>query len=153
MMVGRDQEGGQVKAKKASTIAREAYFVEFAARLRPHVSIPLMVTGGFRTRAAMEGALAAGEVDLIGIARPLCIDPALPNALLAGTIDRLPSPDDDTPVDAPSSIAYYFNRVRELAAGLPTGLPIDWHAELERHTAWDEAGNVLYVEDMRIHAH
>lgn len=35
------------------------------------VSVPLMVTGGFRTKAAMEYALELGGADLIGLGRPL----------------------------------------------------------------------------------
>jgi hypothetical protein len=34
----------------ASTIAREAYFVDFAKAMKAAVSTPLMVTGGLRTR-------------------------------------------------------------------------------------------------------
>ena len=39
--------------RKASTIAREAYFLDFAAMIRQEVSCRLMVTGGFRTAAGM----------------------------------------------------------------------------------------------------
>lgn len=68
----------------ASTAAREAYFVDFAKVMKAKLTMPLMVTGGFRTRAAMEHALSNGAADIIGIGRPLCGDPAAPNALLAG---------------------------------------------------------------------
>ena len=34
-----------------STLMREAYFVDFAVAMREKVSVPLMVTGGFRQRA------------------------------------------------------------------------------------------------------
>jgi len=56
-----------------STAAREAYFVDFAQAMQQHVDIPLMVTGGFRTRAAMEQALEIGAADVIGLGRPLCV--------------------------------------------------------------------------------
>ena len=39
---------------KASTVAREAYFLDFALAMQQEVSIPLMVTGGFRQKQAME---------------------------------------------------------------------------------------------------
>lgn len=68
----------------ASTAAREAYFVDFAKVMKTKLTMPLMVTGGFRTRAAMEHALGNGAADIIGIGRPLCGDPAAANALLAG---------------------------------------------------------------------
>ena len=77
---------------KESTRAREAYFVDFAKAMREQLSIPLMATGGFRTRAAMEQAVEAGAADIIGIARPLCVDPAGAAHLLAGE-DALPRPE------------------------------------------------------------
>jgi 2,4-dienoyl-CoA reductase-like NADH-dependent reductase (Old Yellow Enzyme family) len=44
-----------------------------------------MITGGFRSRAAMDEALAGGDVDVIGIARPMCVDTDAPNQLLASS--------------------------------------------------------------------
>ena len=67
-----------------STLMREAYFVDFALAMRDKVSIPLMVTGGFRRRAAMEQAISAGGADLIGLGRPLCVVTDAPARLLAG---------------------------------------------------------------------
>lgn len=43
-----------------------------------------MVTGGFRSAAGMEGALASGALDIVGLARLLAIDPDAPVALLKG---------------------------------------------------------------------
>jgi len=68
----------------ASTAAREAYFVDFGTAMQAHVNIPLMVTGGFRRRDAMEQALQMGATDAIGLARPLCLMTDAPNALLDG---------------------------------------------------------------------
>jgi hypothetical protein len=50
--------------------------------------MPLMLTGGLRSRAGMQAALDEG-VDVLGVARPVCIDQACVKALLAGEIDRL----------------------------------------------------------------
>ncbi|SIN85035.1 2,4-dienoyl-CoA reductase [Parasphingorhabdus marina DSM 22363] len=72
-----------------STQAREAYFVDFAKAMQESVKVPLMVTGGFRTRAAMEQALADGAADVIGLGRPMCVMTDAPNQLLAGR-DELP---------------------------------------------------------------
>lgn len=49
--------------------------------------MPLMVTGGFRTVAGMNSALKEG-IDLIGIGRPLCLEPDLPKRLLSGKSDK-----------------------------------------------------------------
>jgi 2,4-dienoyl-CoA reductase-like NADH-dependent reductase (Old Yellow Enzyme family) len=74
---------------KASTLAREAYFVDFALAMKEAVKVPLMVTGGFRTRAAMVEALERGAADVIGLARPLCVEPDGAARILAGA-DSLP---------------------------------------------------------------
>ena len=68
----------------ASTAAREAYFVDFAAAMHETLKVPLMVTGGFRTQSAMEQALRAGAADVIGLGRPLCYEPDAVKRLFAG---------------------------------------------------------------------
>lgn len=68
----------------ASTVAREAYFVDFANAISHEIDIPLMVTGGFRTQTAMEQALRSGAADVIGLGRPLCYEPDAAKRLLGG---------------------------------------------------------------------
>jgi 2,4-dienoyl-CoA reductase-like NADH-dependent reductase (Old Yellow Enzyme family) len=80
----------------ASTRAREAYFLDFAERLRAIASVPLMLTGGFRTGDGMEAAVRSGAVDVVGLGRPFCIDPAFPAGLLAGTVAEVPRARLDT---------------------------------------------------------
>lgn len=70
-----------------STLMREAYFVDFALAMRKHVSVPLMVTGGFRQLAAMNNALNGGAADIIGIGRPMCVDTHAPKQLLSGLLE------------------------------------------------------------------
>ena len=57
--------------------------------MREKVSVPLMVTGGFRQRAAMEQAIESGSADVIGLGRPMCVMTDAPNQLLTG-LDELP---------------------------------------------------------------
>ena len=82
-MTGVPQQRASVKD---STRKREAYFLEFAEKARALVpaSVPLMVTGGFRSAAGMAEALQGGAIDLVGIARSLAMEPDLPARLLAG---------------------------------------------------------------------
>jgi 2,4-dienoyl-CoA reductase-like NADH-dependent reductase (Old Yellow Enzyme family) len=82
---GTEEEEDQHVAH--STQMREAYFVDFAVAMQDKVSIPLMVTGGFRQRAVMEQAVASGGADLIGLGRPMCVDTDAPNQLLAGQVE------------------------------------------------------------------
>ena len=81
---GGTYEAPAMTGVKASTIEREAYFLTFAETVRQHISTPLMVTGGFRTLAVMQAALDSGALDLIGLGRPLAIEPDAANRLLAG---------------------------------------------------------------------
>lgn len=76
--------------KRESTKRREAYFLQFSEEAARVAKMPLMVTGGFRSRAAMDEALGMGAADLIGVARPLCVDPDLPRKLLSGELASAP---------------------------------------------------------------
>lgn len=72
-------------ADAAAGSVKEAYFAGFARRVRTTAgTVPLMLTGGIRTRAAMESLLADGGVDLIGLGRPLAIDPDFTRKILDG---------------------------------------------------------------------
>jgi len=55
------------------------YFLGFAKQAREITSRPLMLTGGFKTRVQAEDAVASGAIDVVGLARALVIEPALPN--------------------------------------------------------------------------
>jgi hypothetical protein len=74
--------------QRESTRAREAYFLEFAERFSQEVSVPVMLTGGFRTRQGMNDALDSGAVDVVGLARPITYEPDLPQRLLDGTAEK-----------------------------------------------------------------
>lgn len=76
--------GVKQEKRKASTIAREAYFLDFAEQIRQQVSCHLMVTGGFRTVQGMNAALNSGACDFIGIARPFAVETDLADRLLVG---------------------------------------------------------------------
>jgi 2,4-dienoyl-CoA reductase-like NADH-dependent reductase (Old Yellow Enzyme family) len=55
---------------KESTQRREAYFMDFAKKVRTISKLPLMITGGFRTYDFCNEVLKNGELDLVGMARP-----------------------------------------------------------------------------------
>ncbi|MEM9440532.1 MAG: NADH:flavin oxidoreductase/NADH oxidase family protein [Pseudomonadota bacterium] len=60
------------------------YFLDFARSARRRTQTPLMLTGGFKTRAHAAKALASGAIDVVGLARALALDPALAGAWLHG---------------------------------------------------------------------
>lgn len=67
----------QGEARDGRTLAREAYFVEFAHDIQTVARMPVMVTGGIRRRAVAESVVLSG-VDMVGIGTALAIDPQLP---------------------------------------------------------------------------
>lgn len=72
------------RAGKGKTHDSEAYFLSYASKIRQHIQTPLMITGGFRTAAGMAQAVADNQIDLVGLARPMAIDPELPGKVLSG---------------------------------------------------------------------
>ncbi len=79
-------------SQKKSTQEREAYFLDYIKKVRKLVKTPLMLTGGFRTVATMERAIAEGELDVVGMARPFTLYPDLPNRIFDGTLTHLDIP-------------------------------------------------------------
>jgi 2,4-dienoyl-CoA reductase-like NADH-dependent reductase (Old Yellow Enzyme family) len=84
--------------KKQSTVEREAYFMDYIVKARKRIATPLMLTGGFRSTAAMCSALENKELDVIGLARPFALYPDLANQLLDGSIGRVEVPEVRTKV-------------------------------------------------------
>lgn len=75
--------GTEQPEKSARTVAREAFFLEFATEVRKrYPNTILMLTGGFRTRAGAEYAIKQNACDLIGIGRPSAINAKFPQLLL-----------------------------------------------------------------------
>lgn len=68
----------QGDARDGRTLAREAYFLDFARDIRQVAQMPLMVTGGIRRLPVAEQVVASG-VDMVGIGSALAIAPSLPN--------------------------------------------------------------------------
>ncbi|KAI6226507.1 NADH oxidase [Aphelenchoides fujianensis] len=71
-----------------STKAREAFFLDFAEKIRPSIkSAALYVTGGWRTAKGMIDAIQAGSTQGVGLGRPIAAEPDLPKKILAGRMD------------------------------------------------------------------
>ncbi|GAA4822081.1 NADH:flavin oxidoreductase [Nocardioides caeni] len=106
-------------ADAAAGSVKEAYFAAFARRVRTTAGhVPLMLTGGIRTRAAIESLLADGGVDLIGLGRPLAVDPDLTRKLLEGadgvTLPRYTLP---TVAGLAGESEWYETQIARIGAG------------------------------------
>ncbi|CAH0046694.1 unnamed protein product [Clonostachys solani] len=113
------------KTQSKRTAARESYFLDFAKELRTKIpDMTLMVTGGFRTREGMEDALAEGACDLIGIARPAIINPALPQ----NTIFNPELSDEDAKIYAKKIEVPYLAKLFG-ARAVGAGYEIKWYTQ------------------------
>lgn len=68
--------------QRESSRKREAYFMDFARKIRKLTKLPLMITGGFRSVAFCEEVLDNNELEMIGFARPFLIDNSFPTGFL-----------------------------------------------------------------------
>ncbi|HWU68681.1 MAG TPA: NADH:flavin oxidoreductase/NADH oxidase family protein [Stenotrophobium sp.] len=107
---------------KASTRAREAYFLEFAEKVRAAVEVPLMLTGGFRSLDGMAQVLDSGAIDLIGLGRLLAVEPDLPARLLRGENPQHQIRPISTGIGmvdrmALMEVAWYSRQLRRMAEG------------------------------------
>jgi 2,4-dienoyl-CoA reductase-like NADH-dependent reductase (Old Yellow Enzyme family) len=123
----------------AESEVREAFFIEFANAIRSEIrgQVPLMVTGGFRSRRAMEAAVAEGYCDLVGIARPSVIAPAFPKE----TILNLEVDDDEAKIELPKITAgnlFSFLDIKFVGAGVETVSSQDHEGHDEVRCLWDD---------------
>ena len=68
-----------------SKSTNQVFFAEYSKKLKQKIEIPVVVTGGIRSINAMNTLLNDSTTDFIGIARPLTIDPNIPNKIKQGT--------------------------------------------------------------------
>lgn len=144
------------KVIRKSTVEREAYFLEYADKARQVWQRPLMITGGFRSKAVMEAALSKGELDMIGIARPLVCSPGCTARLLSGQVDSLPRYEDElvpvTPEQMPKideatrltvntfgHLGWFYMNLYHIGAGREPKLKASLLDALREHPVMDQA--------------
>lgn len=109
-----------------SSEAREAHFMEYARRLRPSLDCPVMLTGGLRTPAVMEQVLREGVADVVGLARPIAVDPDFPARVLAGNAAAPVVPTSSGPLSVAGDTLVHQSRLQALGRGEPPSSPPAW---------------------------
>lgn len=106
---------------KQSTLLRESFFLEFAKEIRGRFpKIPLMVTGGFRTRPGMQAAIDSGACDLIGLGRPAAVLPKLPAEIILN--DKVPDEEASVRVATPKVPGWVdWIPIKAVGLGIQTG--------------------------------
>lgn len=105
--------------QKESTKQREAYFMDFAKQVRERTNLPLMITGGFRSRAFCEEVLANKELDMIGFARPFLVDRDFPGQFINNPEGRVADASFHMPIPMLKDFAeggFYDYQIHRLAA-------------------------------------
>jgi len=108
------------KEQRQSSRDREAYFLDYARQIRTVVGMPIMLTGGMRSRAVMDAALASGAVDVIGLGRPMTHTPDLPRSLLDGSLAVAPAVKVRSrwkTLDDALQVLWFQMQIHELAQG------------------------------------
>lgn len=78
--------GKKSPARLVKEPADEGYFLDNARAIKAAVNCPIIVVGGWRSRARIEEAL--DQVDAVSMSRPLVREPDLPNKWKAGAQDQ-----------------------------------------------------------------
>jgi 2,4-dienoyl-CoA reductase-like NADH-dependent reductase (Old Yellow Enzyme family) len=131
-LVGVTRKDQGEDAPRESTIVREAYFVEFAGAVRKVAKMPVMVTGNFRTVSGMATALEAGELDLVGIGRPMISDPLAPRKILSGEVGR--TIDVERTLNPFHMMGWLNFQLERLAGGMEPDLALSGENAAERFT-------------------
>ncbi|WP_042577731.1 NADH:flavin oxidoreductase/NADH oxidase family protein [Variovorax paradoxus] len=105
-----------------STVQREAYFLNFAKDVRDVARMPVMVVGGFRSASVMAAAIEHGELDVVGLGRPMAADPDLPARLLSGAVTVAPRTEDALEIF--HVLPWHIMQLERMADGLEPDLAL-----------------------------
>ncbi|WP_027107845.1 NADH:flavin oxidoreductase/NADH oxidase family protein [Lacticigenium naphthae] len=119
--------GGNYENPKMFSDAKEneeAFFIDYTRKLKNIVDTPLVVTGGFRSIETMERALENNETSMIGMARPLALNPDIPEDILTGHYVTVAEPRLTTGCKALDKklgsligLTYYEQQIQRIAKG------------------------------------
>lgn len=79
----------EARVPTIATSVPRAAFAGVTAKLRPHVTLPLVATNRINMPDVAERILASGEIDMVSMARPLLADPAWVAKAKAGRVDEI----------------------------------------------------------------
>ena len=84
--------GGSYEKPVMMGSAAEGTFLDLVKKIRKEITIPLVITGGFRSLNIMEKTIQDNETDMIGLARPLVLNPDIPRQIKEGTYQTISLP-------------------------------------------------------------
>jgi len=125
-------------ASSDSSSGSGPYFINFAQRAKQITTIPIMATGGFKTRQQAVDAIASGAVDMVSIGRGMALNPSLANDWL-----NMKGGDPEFPrfkSNPPGGVtAWYSMRLTALAENNEDAFDLDLDSAMSIYDARDEA--------------
>lgn len=119
-MVGNVSGKEEKQQLRQSTVEREAYFLEFAEKVRQVSTLPIMVTGGFRSKVAMQAALESKALDIIGLGKPFVLYPDIAQQLINDTVTKIVWPMKrikNPAIDSQSMMGWSWTQLELMANG------------------------------------
>lgn len=136
-------------AKSASDSAgRGPYFLDFAKRARKVTTKPLMLTGGFKTRAQADEAVDSGAIDVIGLARALVLEPALPNQWMVNQTSQPVFPRFSNAPDG-GITAWYTMRLTDIGSDIETDDVADLGQAISDYEARDATRTEIWLDHFK----
>lgn len=85
---GGSAEAGSFACREVTDESEEGYFLDAAAEIKKHVSVPVISVGGYRSLSIMAEAVGSGKCDMIALSRPLIREPGLVNRFKEGRSEK-----------------------------------------------------------------
>jgi len=133
--------------------SRGPYFLDFARRAKGMTNVPLMLTGGFKTRAQAVDAITSGAADMVGLARAMVLNPRLTEVWLTeeGGDPEFPKFDSNPPGGV---TAWYTMRLTALGEDqenafrmdLPTAIRTYEDRDAQRCIKWREKFSHFHIQ-------
>jgi len=119
------------------TASSGPYFLDFAERAKSVTAVPIMLTGGFKTRDEAKMAIERGAADVVGLARAMVLNPSLPKTWLSARGGDPEFPVFDATV--PGGVtAWYSMRLTAIGQDKDADFDQSLAAALEAYEARDE---------------
>ena len=140
------------KASSEGT-SRGPYFLDFARRAKEITNVPLMLTGGFKTREQAVDALLSDAIDMVGLARAMVLNPRLADVWLNEEVGDPDFPRFDSVV--PGGItAWYTMRLTALGEDrenlfeldLPSAIRLYEERDAQRCVIWQQKFSKLEAQ-------
>ena len=138
---GNYESPAMLNGTKDSTKIREAYFLEYAKKVRSICTVPLVITGGFRSQTFMQEVISNGDLDMVGLGKPFALMPDLPNRIFHNTYQTINTPKPrtgikmlDKTLGSMIEMNWYMYQMKRIGDGLTPN---------PKKSAWGILGSML----------